>query len=105
MALLSAPGDRRDEDLREIGRLAAGLDLVIMKEHDVYRRGRAPGAIAELMADGLRATGFPEDRLFTFVEEHDAVAYAVSVMQPGDVVIIIADDTAAVTRQLDSILA
>jgi cyanophycin synthetase len=102
MALLSAPGDRRDDDLREIGRLADGLDLVIMKEHAVYRRGRAPGAIAELMAEGLRATGFPDDRILTFTEEHDAVAHVMSVMEPGDIVIIIADDTKAVAAQLDT---
>jgi cyanophycin synthetase len=100
MALLSAPGDRRDEDLRAIGRLAEGLDYVIMKEHDVYRRGRAPGAIAELMADGLRATGFPESRLRTFAEEHEAVAHVMAKMERGDVVIIIADDTRAVEAQL-----
>jgi D-arabinose 5-phosphate isomerase GutQ len=75
-----------------------------MKEHEVYRRGRTPGAIAEIMADGLRATGFPAERLLTFVEEHDAVDYVMSVMQPGDVVIIIADDTMGVKRQLGPIL-
>ena len=105
MALLSAPGDRRDEDLREIGRLAEGLDLAIMKEHPVYRRGRAPGEIARIMADGLRATGTAESRIVTFTEEPDAVAHVMTVMQPGDVVIIIADDTSAVMRQLDPILA
>ena len=104
MALLSAPGDRRDEDLREIGRLAASLDYVIFKEHDVYRRGRAPGVIAGIMADGLRATGFPDERIGIFVEEHDAVTYVKSVMQPGDVVIIVADDTDAVTAQLRELI-
>ena len=104
IALLSAPGDRRDEDLREIGRLASQLDVVIMKEHEVYRRGRAPGVVAEIMADGLRDTGFPAERLHTFVEEHDAVDFVMTLMQPGDVVIIIADDTAAVRRQLAPIL-
>ena len=100
MALLSAPGDRRDEDLRAIGALASGLDFVIMKEHDVYRRGRAPGVIAELMADGLRATGYPPERVRTFAEEHEAVSHVMSVMEAGDVVIIIADDTRAVAAQL-----
>ncbi|MDB4878650.1 MAG: cphA, partial [Gemmatimonadetes bacterium] len=105
MALLSAPGDRRDEDLREIGRLAEGLDLVVMKEHPAYRRGRATGEIARIMADGLRATGTPESRIVTFDDEPEAVAHVMSLMQPGDVVIIIADDTSAVMRQLEPILA
>jgi cyanophycin synthetase len=100
MALLSAPGDRRDEDLREIGRLAAGLDLVIVKEHEVYRRGREPGEINRVMTEGLVAAGQPPEATASFTEEHDAVEHVLSVMRPGDVVVIIADDTDAVMEQL-----
>jgi cyanophycin synthetase len=104
IALISAPGDRRDDDLREIGRLAARLDYVIPKEHDVYRRGRAPGAINQLITEGLLEGGLPADRTSSFVEEHDAVAFLVDLMRPGDVAVIIADDTAAVTKQLEPYL-
>jgi cyanophycin synthetase len=104
IALLSAPGDRRDEDLREIGRLAARLDLVIPKEHEVYRRGREPGAINALIAEGLREAGFPADRIVPFVEEHDAVAHLLGIMRPGDVAVIVADDTASVTAQIEPYL-
>ncbi|MFL5605306.1 MAG: Mur ligase family protein [Gemmatimonadaceae bacterium] len=100
IALLSAPGDRRDEDLREIGRLAARLDIVIPKEHEVYRRGRERGAINALITEGLIEAGFPASRIVSFVEEHDAVAYLMELMQPGDVAVIVADDTAAVTAQI-----
>jgi UDP-N-acetylmuramyl tripeptide synthase len=100
IALLSAPGDRRDDDLREIGRLAARLDYVIPKEHEVYRRGREPGAINALITEGLVEAGFPTDRIVSFVEEHDAVTYLMDFMQPGDVAVIVADDTAAVTAQI-----
>ncbi len=100
IALLSAPGDRRDEDLRGLGALASGLDLVIFKEHEVYRRGREPGAINAIMRDGLLGAGYPADRILTFVEEHEGVAHVMDVMAPGDVVVIVADDTAAVRRQL-----
>jgi cyanophycin synthetase len=91
MALISVPGDRRDEDLREIGGLAAGMDYVIFKEHEHYRRGRAPGAGARLLAEGLLATGYPPERLATFDDERQAVAHALELMRPGSVVAIIAD--------------
>jgi cyanophycin synthetase len=100
IALLSAPGDRRDDDLREIGRLAARLDYVIPKEHEVYRRGREHGAINALITEGLMEAGFPADHIVSFIEEHDAVAYLMDFMQPGDVAVIVADDTAAVTAQI-----
>ena len=91
MAVISVPGDRRDEDLREVGRLAAPMDYVIFKEHEHYRRGRAPGESARLLADGLLATGFAPERVATFPEEREAVAHAISRMRPGSVVAIIAD--------------
>src|SRR3954468_13709348 len=49
IGVVSAPGDRRDEDLRNVGRLSAHLDYVVVKE-DMHRRGREPGQIAELIA-------------------------------------------------------
>jgi hypothetical protein len=55
-----APGDRRDEDLREVGRLCATFDHVIIKE-DEYRRGaragRHRGAAARRAARGRLADG------------------------------------------------
>ena len=55
------PGDRRDEDLRELGRAAAGLDYVIAKEHPKYLRGREPGGVARLIGEGLEAGGRTPD--------------------------------------------
>jgi cyanophycin synthetase len=100
MALLGVPGDRRDEDLREVGRLCAGLDLAIFKEHAHYRRGRLPGEAARIMAEGALSAGMPADRVWAFDDEAAAVAATLDVMQPGDVVAIIADDAAAVREQL-----
>jgi cyanophycin synthetase len=100
LALLSVPGDRRDEDLGEIGRLCAGLDLAIFKEHADYRRGRPAGETARIMADGARSAGVPRDRVWWFEDERDAVAAALNVMQPGDVVVLVADDASAVREQL-----
>ncbi|HEY2067219.1 MAG TPA: Mur ligase family protein, partial [Gemmatimonadaceae bacterium] len=100
MALLGVPGDRRDEDLREVGRLCAGLDLAIFKEHPHYRRGRPPGEIARMMADGALSAGMPPDRVWSFDDEAKAVTAALGVMQRGDVVALIADDAVAVREQL-----
>ncbi|MDB4914732.1 MAG: cphA [Gemmatimonadetes bacterium] len=100
-AILGAPGDRRDEDLREIGRLSAGLDVLIFKEHEHYRRGRAVGEIARLMAEGAKAGGARAGSIFRFDDERDAVALALGMMRSGDVVVVMADDAAAVTRQLE----
>jgi cyanophycin synthetase len=51
IGIITAPGDRRDEDLREVGRLSAKLDRVIVRE-DKYRRGREPGEVSRLIIEG-----------------------------------------------------
>ena len=91
MALISVPGDRRDEDLRAVGRLASGMDFVIFKEHEPYRRGREPGEIAEVLKQGLLAAGFPPERIATFTSEREAVEHVISLMGPGTIVTIVAD--------------
>ncbi|HEX8849487.1 MAG TPA: cyanophycin synthetase [Gemmatimonadaceae bacterium] len=103
IALLGMPGDRRDDDIRAVARLASSMDQVIFKEHDAYRRGRAPGEVAALMADALAAAGFPRERIATFLEEDEAVVHALGTMQPGDVVAITADDAEAVRARVEAL--
>jgi cyanophycin synthetase len=91
MAVISVPGDRRDEDLREVGRRAAGMDYVIFKEHPTYRRGRAPGESVRLLTEGLLETGHSAERVATFEDEREAIQHAIGLMRQGDVVAIIAD--------------
>jgi cyanophycin synthetase len=91
IGVVTAPGDRRDEDLREMGRLAAALDYVVVKE-DAYRRGREAGQIAELIIDGLRDGGLSENQYETIFSEQEAIAHAMAKMKDNDLVVILADD-------------
>jgi cyanophycin synthetase len=100
IALLTAPGDRRDEDLRAIGALGVGLDLLVAKEHPHYRRGRPVGEIAARIAEGARAADLPSERVELFDDEPAAVARALDLMTAGDLVVIVADDFDAVLRQV-----
>ncbi len=104
IGVFTMPGDRRDEDLRELGRAAAGLDHVIVKEHPKYRRGRAEGETARIIAEGVREAGVPQEGIETVLPEPEAVARALEVMGEGDVLLIVADDTAAVLEQLRPLL-
>jgi cyanophycin synthetase len=91
IGVLAAPGDRRDEDLRAVGRLAGSLDHVIVKEdHD--RRGRERGAVASLIIEGLRESGLPDERIEVVHSEIDAVERAVSLIETNDLAVVLADD-------------
>ncbi len=54
IGVVGGPGDRRDDDLRELGRLSATFfDRIIIKE-DEDLRGRAWGDAAELISQGIQ---------------------------------------------------
>jgi cyanophycin synthetase len=99
VGVITAPGDRRDEDIRELGRLAARLDHVIIKE-DSDRRGREPGEIAALVRAGLVAGGLAEQEIEVVTEELDAVDRAVALLDDRDIGVVLADDVAGVLEHL-----
>ncbi|HWL40830.1 MAG TPA: cyanophycin synthetase [Gemmatimonadaceae bacterium] len=94
IGVITAPGDRRDEDLRTVGRLASCLDYVIVKE-DTFRRGREPGNISNIIIEGLREGGFNEKQYEIIYNENEAIDKAVSTMQDNDLVVVLADDVTA----------
>ena len=55
IGVIATAGDRRDDDMRELGAIAAQhFDVVVVRE-DVSLRGRTRGETAELVAEGVRA--------------------------------------------------
>jgi cyanophycin synthetase len=99
IGVITAPGDRRDEDIRELGRLAAGLDHVIIKE-DNDRRGREPGEIAGLVRDGLVAGGLSDGEIELVADELDAVDRGIALLDDRDILVALADDVGGVLEHL-----
>jgi cyanophycin synthetase len=99
IGIITAPGDRRDEDLLMVGRLSAVLDHVIVRD-DKYRRGRAPGEISRIIAAGLREGGLSEEHIDVVHDEKEALARAMSYMRENDLIFILADDVPAVLEQV-----
>ncbi|MFL5470576.1 MAG: cyanophycin synthetase [Gemmatimonadaceae bacterium] len=94
IGVIAGPGDRRDEDLRRVGRLAAHLDYVVVKE-DADLRGRDPGEAASLIVDGLRDGGMEDGQYETILGEEEAIVHAMTQMKDNDLVVILADDVSA----------
>jgi len=99
IGVLAAPGDRRDEDIRALGRIAARLDHVVLKE-DIDLRGRQSGQIAALLREGLLEGGLPADRIEVVLQEQAAVARGLELMRERDLVVITAVDVPAVLEQV-----
>ncbi len=92
IGVVQAAGDRRDVDIVELGRIAAGAFDVLVCKEDADRRGRAPGEVASLLRRGAEEGGLSPDRLHQRLDERDAVGYALGMARPGDLVVIFADD-------------
>lgn len=89
--VLSAPGDRRDEDIEAIGRIAAGhFDHYICRSDD-NPRGRAPDEVPRMLQTALLAEGMNQDQIEVIAEEERAVSAALARAEPGDLVLIFAD--------------
>jgi cyanophycin synthetase len=101
------PGDRRDEDIREAGRLCARFDRVIIKE-DANRRGRAPGAIAALLMQGLRAGGLDPSRVDIADNEIEGIHRGLDLVGDDDLLVVHANkvpQTLAIVRERAALTA
>ena len=100
----SAAGNRRDEDLRAFGRaIAAMYHHILLSDPDP--RHRARGETPDLVRDGLREAGFPEQNLQTFLEEEDALDAAFEMAQEGDLVVLQVDDVKGAIEKVRAIQA
>jgi cyanophycin synthetase len=86
VGVVSAPGDRRDADLREIGTVcAAGFDTVVVYESE--SRGRAQGETAGHIVDGARAASPEPGRLHCKLDVHEAIRLGLKLCKSGDVLV------------------
>jgi cyanophycin synthetase len=95
IVVLAAPGDRRDQDIAEIGRIAAGhFDRYICRRDDQLR-GRGPDEVPNLLRDALVAHGVPAGQIRVVPDEQTAIDAALHEADAGDLVLLFAD---AITR-------
>jgi cyanophycin synthetase len=95
IVVLAAPGDRRDQDIADTARAAAGsFDHYICRRDD-RTRGRGPDEVPRMLRDALMSKGVPAAAIETIPDEQTAHQRALSLAEPGDLVLLFAD---ALTR-------
>ncbi|MES2236368.1 MAG: cyanophycin synthetase [Pseudomonadota bacterium] len=89
-AVISAAGDRRDEDIRHQSQLlGAVFDRLVLYE-DACQRGRAPGETLALLREGL--AGAARTQIVEEVHgEFLAIDLALASLAPGDLCLILID--------------
>lgn len=87
VGVVGGPGDRRDEDFINLGRLSADIfDRIIIKE-DADRRGRPSGEAAELIRKGILETN-PDREYEIILNETEAINTALDGVASGGLVVI-----------------
>ncbi|MEZ5442537.1 MAG: cyanophycin synthetase [Lysobacterales bacterium] len=100
IVVLAAPGDRRDEDITELARAAAGhYDMYVCKSDD-HTRGRAREDVPKLMLSGLEAGGVRSEQVVVELDEQAAVRKALESARAGDLVMVFADQIARTWKQI-----
>jgi cyanophycin synthetase len=88
IAMLSVPGDRRDEEILAMGEIGAEcFDQLVFRESPDMR-GRRNGEVIRLMTEGARAGGATSDRIKGVHLEEEAVIASLEMAGPGDLVIL-----------------
>jgi cyanophycin synthetase len=105
VGVVATAGDRRDEDMRQLGRVAARyFDEVIVRE-DRNPRGRERGRTAELILEGVSlaqaAGGARAGHVEVVLDEMEAARRALDRSRPGDVVVLCVDYATEVFAELE----
>jgi len=101
IVVVAGPGDRRDEDLREIAHAVAGkFDHYVVRRDDSLR-GRDGDEVPRIIASALQAAGVDASVISVIPDEQQAIDAALRMGQPGDLVLVFAD---ALTRSWKQII-
>jgi cyanophycin synthetase len=103
IGVVATAGDRRDRDIRELGKVAAGyFDRIVIRE-DANPRGRARGATAALIHEGIQtamAEGARCRRVETVLDEREATRHALDLGKDGDIVVLCVDHANVAWKEL-----
>lgn len=90
VGVISGVGDRRDEDTREIGAIAAEMFDEIIIRQDKNLRGRTSAELIKLLEEGIYSID-PKKPVRIILSEKEAVHYAITNAKPGALVTLCSD--------------
>jgi len=91
VGIISGTGDRRDEDIKELGKIAAEYFDEIIIRQDKYLRGRTSEEIVALLQQGIEEGKRGELPVKVILDEKEAILHAFNHAQPGSLITLLAD--------------
>jgi cyanophycin synthetase len=88
--VINGTGDRRDDDIREFGRVAADtFDRIVIRTGH-YLRGRDPEVLCALLQEGM-AQSDNKPAIRVIADGRDAIHHAIKNARKGELVVTLAD--------------
>ncbi len=97
---ISAPGDRRDEDIRASVEACLPHFTHFVCKADSNRRGRGHDEVPQLLRSCLLDLGVEDSNITVIADEEPAVDHALNMAQEGDLLVITADDLQRTWKQI-----
>ncbi|MBE9223609.1 cyanophycin synthetase [Cyanobacterium stanieri LEGE 03274] len=102
LGVIGGPGDRRDEDLMLLGKIAAKtFDHIIIKE-DYDKRGRESEEVAELIVKGILSEN-PEASYNIIIDEIEAIQTGLDKVKPNGLVVIFPESVSRTIEFIEKI--
>jgi len=100
IAVLAAPGDRRDEDITEIATIAADyFDAFVVRRDDALR-GRDGDEVPRILRQALLDAGIDDDNIAVVPDEQQATLAGLKMSRKGDLLVILCDAIARTWKQI-----
>jgi len=90
IGIIAGTGDRRDEDIRELGKLSAEMFDYIILRQEKHLRGRTAENIVGLLMEGITSVN-PDQKFEIVPNEIDAIKHSMSIAVPGAFIVALSD--------------
>jgi cyanophycin synthetase len=90
IGIITGTGDRRDDDIRDLGRISAEMFDHIIIRQDKFLRGRKAEDIVRLLEEGIHQSN-PKQSYEYIPKEVEALKHALSIAQPGTFITALSD--------------
>ncbi len=90
IGIITGTGDRRDDDIRDMGRISAEMFDHIIIRQDKFLRGRLAEDIVNLLVEGIKEVN-PKQSYEYIPKEIEALKHALDMAKPGTFVTALSD--------------
>lgn len=90
IGIITGTGDRRDNDIRDMGRISAEMFDHIIIRQDKFLRGRTAEEIVKLLVEGIKEVN-PKQSYEYVPKEIEALKHALSLAKPGAYIVALSD--------------